>query len=399
MENEQEKNNTTYKLKVKKYLELENVSFLTGAGTSFHLGCPTIRNIPNELKQDLQAEIENYFDNSATTSFEDLVNCLQADRYIQIKKGNDVEVKKIDDAISKMQNWLFKECDTETTSLQETYKNDEKLLLNRYFYHEAFIKKILQRPNNLKRANLFTTNYDMAFDYALDNLGVHYINGFMGVHNRCFRPEVYDYDLYYPGQSVSGKVYRAEKVIKYYKIHGSLSWISTQPTVSNTYGIKEIPLNDKSKSDDNKELMIYPCVSKKSFTLDLPYSELFRQFSQAINQPQSVLFCIGYSFNDEHINDIIKQALSIPSFTLIVANYLPPNNNETQEKNLLDELRNLDDKRIIILPEQDLGISTFTGFVTNILPDLYEEEEKEIIAETMQKLYPSSSNTCEVENE
>jgi hypothetical protein len=154
----------------------------------------------------------------------------------------------------------------------------------------------LQRPNNLKRANLFTTNYDMAFDYALDNMGIHYINGFMGVHNRSFRPEVYDYDLYYPGQSVTGKVHRAEKVIKYFKMHGSLSWLAIEPHFSNTYGIKEIPLNDEFTITDDNELMIYPCVSKKSFTLDLPYSELFRQFSQAINQPQSVLFCIGYSF-------------------------------------------------------------------------------------------------------
>ena len=29
------------KLKVKKYLELENVSVLAGAGTSFHLGAPS----------------------------------------------------------------------------------------------------------------------------------------------------------------------------------------------------------------------------------------------------------------------------------------------------------------------------------------------------------------------
>jgi hypothetical protein len=136
----------------------------------------------------------------------------------------------------------------------------------------------------------------MAFDYALDNLGVHYINGFMGVHNRCFRPEVYDYDLYYPGQSVTGKVHRAEKVMKYFKIHGSLFWLSTKPSVSNTYGIKEIPLKDNFIPDVENEIMIYPCASKKSFTLDLPYSELFRQFAQAINQPQSVLFCVGYSF-------------------------------------------------------------------------------------------------------
>ena len=85
----------------------------------------------------------------------------------------------------------------------------------------------------------------MALDYALDNLGVHYINGFMGIHNRCFRPEVYDYDVYYPGQSVSGKVHRAEKVMRYFKIHGSLSWIETESSPSNTYGIKEIPISER----------------------------------------------------------------------------------------------------------------------------------------------------------
>ena len=227
----------------------------------------------------------------------------------------------------------------------------------------------------------------MAFDYALDNLGIHYINGFMGVHNRCFRPEVYDYDLYYPGQSVTGKVHRAEKVLKYYKIHGSLSWLATKPSVSNTYGIKEIPLNNEFKVGDDNELMVYPCVSKKSFTLDLPYSELFRQFSQTINQPQSVLFCIGYSFYDEHINDIIKQALSIPSFTLIIANY-----SQTKDPNSpIEELRKLNDKRIIIIDELDSNQSTFIGFIDNVMPDLYEEEENEVIASTLEKIYEKSS--------
>lgn len=377
------------RLKIKKYLELENVSVLAGAGTSFHLGAPVIRKIPEELKAQCQDEITKYFGEGADPSFEDLINCLQADRYLGDKKN--VCVCNINKSIAKMQQWLFEKCNTEKAEIQESYQADVKLQKNRYHYHEAFIKKLLQRPNNLKRANLFTTNYDMAFDYALDNLGVHYINGFMGVHNRCFRPEVYDYDLYYPGQSVSGKVHRAEKVIKYYKIHGSLSWLSTPPSVSNTYGIKEIPLNDVFKPDENKEIMIYPCVSKKSFTLDLPYSELFRQFSQAINQPQSVLICIGYSFYDEHINDIIKQALSIPSFTLIIANFSPEDNPK------IKELRSLNDKRIIILEESSAEISTFVGFVENIMPDLYEEEENEFIAETMNKLYPSKEKDIKKE--
>lgn len=374
----EEKSNEN-KLRVKKYLGLENVSVLAGAGTSWHLGAPVIRNIPEGLKPICEKDIETYFGKGQNPSFEDLFNCLQADRYIKTKRKNSTT--EIDNSIKKMQKWLFDNCNTEKTELN--VKNDKRLNKNRYHYHEAFVKKLLQRPNNLKRVNLFTTNYDMAFDYALDNLGVHYINGFMGVHNRCFRPEVYDYDLYYPGQSVTGKVHRAEKVLKYYKIHGSLSWLSTKPTVNNTYGIKEIPLNNDFKVEEDKELMIYPCVSKKSFTLDLPYSELFRQFSQAINQPQSVLFCIGYSFYDEHINDIIKQALTIPSFTLIIANY-----SQTLDINSpIEELKALKDKRIIILDETDANQSTFIGFVESIMPDLYEEEENELIVNTMQNIY------------
>ena len=372
------------KQRIKKYLGLENVSVLAGAGTSWHLGAPVIRTIPTGLKQDCEKDIETYFGKGRNPSFEDLMNCLQADRFIKGKKGESIT--EIDKSIKNMLKWLFDNCNTEKTELN--VKDNDRLNKNRYHFHETFVKRLLQRPNNLKRANLFTTNYDMAFDYALDNLGIHYINGFMGVHNRCFRPEVYDYDLYYPGQSVTGKVHRAEKVIKYYKIHGSLSWLATKPSVSNTYGIREIPLNELFNVEDDNELMIYPCVNKKSYTLDLPYSELFRQFSQAINQQQSVLFCIGYSFYDEHINDIIKQALSIPSFTLIIANYSPSKDVDSP----IENLRKLTDKRIIILDETDSKQSTFIGFIDNVMPDLYEEEENEVILTTLQKLYETKDS-------
>lgn len=377
------------KLRIKKYLELENVSFLFGAGSSFHLGAPVIRTIPTELKDQCLTEITRYFGEGADSSYEDLFNCLQADRYLKEMKKEDVS--SLNTSMAKMQKWLFEQCDTNKTNVHNLYSSDEKLKNNRYHYHEALIKKLLQRPVHLKRANLFTTNYDMAFDYALDNLGVHYVNGFMGVHNRCFRPEVYDYDLYYPGQSVIGKVHRAEKVLRYYKMHGSLSWVSTPSTVSNTYGIKEISLNGDFTPDEDNEIMIYPCVSKKSFTLDLPYSELFRQFSQSINQPQSVLVCVGYSFYDEHINDIIKQALSIPSFTLIIANFSPITDPESE----IEKLKKLGDKRIIILDQEDDNQSTFVSFVDKVMPDLYEEDELIYVAKTLGELYPAKKDNPE----
>lgn len=381
------------KLRIKKYLELENVSILAGAGTSFHLGAPIIRKVLelDELKTMCITSVKTYFGEGGDPSYEDLFNCLQADKYLKEKKRENADY--INNVMVEMQKWLYKNCDTQKTTIREEYTVDSNLQKNRYYYHEVFIKKLLQRPNNLKRANFFTTNYDMAFDYALDNLGVHYINGFSGIHNRCFRPEVYDYDIYYPGQSVSGKVHRAEKVLRYFKMHGSLSWVSTKSSPSNVYGIKEVALDGNFEPDTGKQIMIYPCVSKKTFTLDLPYSELFRQFAQAITQPQSVLFCIGYSFFDEHINDIIYQALSIPSFTLIVANY--KSNDEIQK------LKDLNDPRIIILDPDDSNQSTFVGFIKNVMPDLYEENEQIIVSETMNKLYPTkiSDNKTEETNQ
>ena len=146
------------KLRIKKYLELENVSVLAGAGTSFHLGAPVIRNIPEGLKPQCEKDIEIYFGKGQNPSYEDLFNCLQADRFIKTKKGENFEA--INTSIANMQKWLFSHCNTEKTEINEHYRTDEKLERNRYHYHEAFVKKLLQRPNNLKRVNLFTTNYD-----------------------------------------------------------------------------------------------------------------------------------------------------------------------------------------------------------------------------------------------
>lgn len=395
--NEKNRKVQEMRLKIKKYLELENVSILAGAGASYHLGAPIIRKVleTDELKTICQTSVKAYFGEDGDPSYEDLFNCLQADKYLKEKKRESAD--DINNVMVEMQKWLFKNCDTHKTTIREQYSDDSNLQKNPYYYHEAFIKKLLQRPNNLKRANLFTTNYDMAFDYALDNLGVHYINGFSGIHNRYFRPEVYDYDIYYPGQSVTGKVHRAEKVLRYYKMHGSLSWVATESSPLNVYGIKEVALGGTFEPSTDKQIMIYPCVSKKTFTLDLPYSELFRQFAQAITQPQSVLFCIGYSFFDEHINDIIYQALSIPSFTLIIANF---DKEDFKDNEPLQQLRELNDPRIIILNPTDLEQATFVGFVKNVMPDLYEENEQITISETMNKLYPTekSDNTTEETN-
>jgi len=407
---------------LKSYLELDNVSFLFGTGSTIMLGAKSIQNIPKEIEDGLKTNKEAYQEfieiiigltkvadekqlprteekdgNEIKYMLEEFLNYLLALEYAQSKFEGIVKYKKIKDIISITKRELFKLCDIDTRVIPTWLSSDVKLKLknNKYWYHELFTKKILQRPLNLRRVNIFTTNYDLAFDEAFDHLGVHYINGFSGFHRRTFKPENFDYDIYFPGSTTQGKVQRVEKVLKYYKIHGSLTWQQTTPTANNVYGIEEwsikhirekIKKDEASKVTTNENdfwnnLMIYPSAAKKSYTLDYPYSELFRQLAATLNQPQSVLITYGYSFCDEHINDIIYQALTIPSFTLIIIDF-----KGTEGSKEIKRLRELCDPRIIIIQGNQLG--DFPYFTEKLLPDFIGSNINEKIAKTLSMLYP-----------
>lgn len=427
---------------IKNYLELDNVSFLFGSGTSLHLGAVSIRNFPKEVEdyikqtdescliifknvvRKLQTHLREYGeahlqddgisfknengwllkieddlvrDNESlelVIEYEKVLNVLIAKQYVFEEEGDTLKAEKYTALIEIIKKGLFLVCDidkriiptriidSKKNSDYEIQKNHAKLLegTNKYIFHEKFVKSILQRPLNLKRATIFTSNYDLAFEYTFDRLGVHYIDGFAGFHKRCFKPETFEYDIFYPGSTTAGKVQRIEKVVRYIKLHGSLSWVTSDTRdANNLYGIEERPLSLIALQKKQNEVIIYPSAVKKSYTLDLPYSELFRQFSLTISQPQSVLFTIGYSFGDEHFNDIIYQALSNPSFTLIVVDYAGTKNS------YIAGLRDLGDPRIIILEGDFFG--DFLTFSSELMPNFDEVTTSESVANTLGKLF------------
>ena len=434
------------------YLELDNVSFLFGTGSSIHLGAASIQNIPfavedgilkgknkdiaNDFKAYIRKMQKNVMsglekDKVRTDSYgwkytydgefyrncdvkkktekgnevevvdeygeievplESLLNYLIANLYVAEAEQDNDKVPRLSNLISAIKKAMFNLCDVHlrTTSdrdLERIKSKGYKELFkkDKYIFHEKFLKSLLQRPLNLKRANIFTSNYDLAFEYAFDNIGVKYIDGFSGFHHRYFKPETFDYDIFYPGSTTSGKVQRIEKVVRYFKLHGSITWVKDYDlNASNVYGIKELPIDlIKANGDDAAfnygDLMIYPSAVKKSYTLDLPYSELIRQFSCAISQPQSVLFAVGYSFCDEHFNDIIYQALSNPSFTLIIVNF-----QKSEKSEEIERLRDLKDPRIIILEGNDLG--DFLTFSTELMPNFADASSSEEVTKTLESL-------------
>ena len=231
-----------------------------------------------------------------------------------------------------------------------------------------FIRKILTRPLNLKRSNIFTLNYDTLIEQAADGEGVVLIDGFVGTLKRVFRPECFEQDLYFPAETTEGRVYRHDRVVHLYKLHGSITWFSDQPEWNNPFGL----VSKDTATNNDDIVVIYPTPLKFGETLGMPYAELFRRFAEVIARPQSTLFVFGYGFGDEHVNAIIRQALAIPSFTLVVVDPDP-------QSDFVRVLKQRKDKRVWIFSGKVLG--SFSGFVNYALPDLRDEDiRRQVIA-------------------
>ncbi len=96
----------------------------------------------------------------------------------------------------------------------------------------------------------------------------------------------------------------------------------------------------------------------------------------------NILITLGYSFSDEHINNLIYQAFTIPSFRLIILG-------DPERSSEIDTLKKLDDPRIwIIGGETDDGdkLHYFKGFVESILPDMTNDEIDDTIEKAIKTL-------------
>ena len=115
----------------------------------------------------------------------------------------------------------------------------------------------------------------------------------------------------------------------------------------------------------------------------MPYAELFRRFASSVVRPQSTLIVIGYGFGDQHVNTIIRQALTIPSFTLVIVDPSPPEPS-TESTMFVSRLRAVKDGRTWILGGKTFG--SFANFVEHVLPDLHDQQVMRKVVETHRSL-------------
>jgi hypothetical protein len=204
----------------------------------------------------------------------------------------------------------------------------------------------------------------------MDSLGIHYANGFTGGITKFFNPTIFNYAIAEKMDLSQSKWSVIDNFFYLYKIHGSVNWIETN-IENKLFKVQEIqdPTFDILK--DKETIMIHPTPLKYNASLGSPYSDLFREFQRKLMANNNILVTIGYSFNDEHINNLIFQAFTIPSFRLIIIG-------EPTENSKIGELLKLDDSRIwIIGGKKDTDtqpLHFFKRFVEEIMPDLTAED-------------------------
>ncbi|MEA4852861.1 MAG: SIR2 family protein [Christensenella sp.] len=146
-----------------------------------------------------------------------------------------------------------------------------------------FEKVIAPTPN---KAVIVTTNYDRLAEYAADSIGATTVTGFEGSLIRKFELP--------SSLSKTRRVRTRERVVSIWKVHGSLDWFNDA-----TGEIRSFPLS-KSIPKECKPLIVPPGKNKYSSTHEEPYRTIIAEADTSFTEAGSYL-CIGYGFNDEHI--------------------------------------------------------------------------------------------------
>jgi len=252
--------------------------------------------------------------------------------------------------------------------------------------YKTFYKKLLTRNSTLPRLNIFTTNYDLYSERAMDSLGIHYANGFTGGISKYFNPTIFNYALAEKMDLSQSKWNVIDNFFYLYKIHGSVNWVENNDE-GKLFKIQEIQDPTFNTLKDKKTVMIHPTPLKYNASLGSPYSDLFREFQKKLMQNNNILVTIGYSFSDEHINNLIFQAFTIPSFRLIIIG--DPSPDRDNKDTNITKLQKLDDSRIWIIGgenKENEPLHYFKGFVNEILPDLTNEDLDKKLESTINNL-------------
>jgi len=185
--------------------------------------------------------------------------------------------------------------------IDELENGDSTLLSSFLDFTYCSVEEELRNPNDVtyleglrdlcvdgSGLDIFSLNYDLCVEKALSAASEKFINGF-------------DKDgIWSPGSFSEGGG------INLFKLHGSLDWVDDP-----IYGLCSLAYPrhesaDMMQGDDTRPHLVFGTAHKLS--AKEPFLTLAYYFSRATLQAQ-ILAVVGYSFADEHVNQIIEQGM------------------------------------------------------------------------------------------
>ena len=152
--------------------------------------------------------------------------------------------------------------------------------------------------NGIRRdhaVELFTTNYDLLFEEAMERVRTPYFDGFSGAKSAFFDPS-----------SISSNDLPA-RWVRLWKLHGSINW-SASPSGEVVRG-----------QSGSSGTMVYPSHVKYDQTQSAPFSSLFERLKSFLLEPDSLLITAGFSFADAHISAKLDECMSENASAAILA--------------------------------------------------------------------------------
>lgn len=144
---------------------------------------------------------------------------------------------------------------------------------------------------------LFTVNYDLLIETALEEARVPYFDGFVGSLRARFQTQLVEE---WPGDQIA---HLPADFVRLWKLHGSVNWVWSEDGRTEIVRLGQ-PVQEGSVA------AIYPSDTKYEESRRVPFVVLQDRFRRALHQPETLVLISGYSFSDNDLNELLFDAAS-----------------------------------------------------------------------------------------